>query len=42
LVASDVLPFEGADESIPAAGFKPVLIRDPILASVHRLHEPEH
>lgn len=41
LVASDVLPFEGADKSIPGAGFKPVLIRDPILAPVHRLREPQ-
>jgi threonine dehydrogenase-like Zn-dependent dehydrogenase len=36
-VATDILPFDSAAESIPAAGFKPVFIRDPIFAPRHRL-----
>jgi alcohol dehydrogenase len=31
--ASDVLPFDTAAEAIPRAGFKPVFVREPILAS---------
>jgi threonine dehydrogenase-like Zn-dependent dehydrogenase len=36
-VTTDILPFDSAAESIPTAGFKPVFIRDPILAPRHRL-----
>jgi threonine dehydrogenase-like Zn-dependent dehydrogenase len=36
-VATDVLPFDSAAESIPTAGFKPVFVRDPILAPRNRL-----
>jgi threonine dehydrogenase-like Zn-dependent dehydrogenase len=37
LVATDVLAFETAAEAIVGAGFKPVLVRDPIVAPVERL-----
>lgn len=33
LVATDVLAFDTAAEAIPSAGFKPVFVRDPIIAS---------
>jgi hypothetical protein len=36
LVASDVLDFDSAAQAIPAAGFKPVLMRDPLTAPATR------
>lgn len=33
LVATDVLDFDAAADAIPGAGFKPVLVRDPIVAT---------
>jgi alcohol dehydrogenase len=29
LVVTDVLPFDSAAEALPAAGFKPVFVREP-------------
>lgn len=37
LVATDVLPFDTAAEAIAGAGFKPVFVRDPVVAPPERL-----
>jgi threonine dehydrogenase-like Zn-dependent dehydrogenase len=37
LVATDILPFDTAADAMASAGFKPVFVRDPIVASPERL-----
>ena len=37
LVTTDVLPFESAAEAMASAGFKPVFVRDPIVAPIDHL-----
>ncbi|HEX4564665.1 MAG TPA: hypothetical protein VH115_09440, partial [Solirubrobacteraceae bacterium] len=37
LVASDILAFEDAAEEMAGAGFKPVFVRDPVVAPADRL-----
>jgi len=40
LVATDILPFGSAAETMASAGFKPVYVRDPIAGPAGRLKGP--